>query len=120
MAYFLRESVIKTTSGKVKFRQLVSNGANHYHLGVWLATSTTEERDAVSKVDYLLHPSFTRQQRSSANRANDFSITFWAWGAFEIVGTVHFIDESRPPLEIRHQLNVRLPQDTGDNYERVD
>ena len=42
-------------------------------------------------------------QRQSENRANDFSITFWAWGAFEIVATVHFVDTAMTPLELRHQ-----------------
>lgn len=119
MGYVLRDSVIKSRAGLIKFRKSAS-GSIHYHIGVWLATSNEEERDAVSRVDYLLHPTFRPPERYSENRANDFSITFWAWGAFEVQATAHFVDPQKEPLLIRHQLRPQLPADTGKNYEQVD
>ena len=119
MGYDLRSSAIKSRSGKIKFRK-TDRDTSLYHIGVWLATASDEDRDAVDHVDYLLHPSFRTRERTSANRANDFSITFWAWGAFEIKATVHFVDERRKPVTILHELQPDLPRDTGDNYEQVD
>ena len=118
MTYLLRDNVIKSHSGRIKFRKN-DKGVVHYHIGVWLATSNDEERDAVSRVKYQLHPTFRNRERRSENRSNDFSITFWAWGAFEIEATVHFVDTEREPLVIKHALRPNLPADTGDNYEQV-
>lgn len=119
MTYSLRDSVIKSRSGRIKFRRN-DRGTMHYHIGVWLATSNDEERDAVKSVDYVLHRSFKKRERSSTNRANDFSITFWAWGAFEITAMIHFVDPDRKILAIKHQLRPKLPEDTGTNYEQLD
>lgn len=116
--YRLRESVIKTPQGKIKFRQ--SGKLQHFHIGVWLDSASTVDRDAVASVEYLLHPTFRNRTRRSANRSNDFSITFWAWGAFKIEATIHFVDPDRAPETIEHQIDIRLPEDTGDNYEQVD
>ena len=119
MGYDLQSSAIKSRSGKIKFRR-TERGTVLYHIGVWLVTASTEDRDAVDHVEYLLHPTFRTRERRSSNRANDFSITFWAWGAFEIKATVHFVDEGRQPRTILHELQPDLPVDTGDNYELVD
>ncbi len=118
-SYQLRESVIRTPSGKIKFRKRGS-GSAHYHIGVWLASLTDVDRNAVSHVEYLLHPSFANRNRRSANRANDFSITFWAWGAFDIKATVHFVNPDREPVTLTHKLSIQLPEDTGDTYEQVE
>lgn len=116
--YSLRSSVIKTPSGKIKFRKGTS-GREHYHIGVWLHAAADRALDQVSHVEYMLHTSFRQPLRKSSNRNNDFSITFWAWGAFEIVATIHFTDTARTSEKIHHQLDIRLPEDTGSNYEEV-
>ncbi len=117
--YSLRSSVIKTHSGKIKFRTFKAGGLPHYHIGVWLQSPVERALDQVSHVEYELHPTFTRRNRSSANRENDFSITFWAWGTFEIKAVVYFTDPSRPPVELSFPLKVELPADDGSNYEDV-
>ena len=120
MSFSLRDSVIKTHDGKIKYRQFSEGGAEHYHIGVWLTNSDDSEMDQVEFVEYTLHPSFSRRERRSSNRDNDFSITFWAWGAFQIEARVHFVDPGMTPQTLHHKLGVRLPADTGDNYEKVD
>lgn len=114
MAYRLRNSVIRDPKGRIKFRRLSASGGEHYHIGVWLEADTETEMDRVTRVEYLLHPTFPNPNRSSANRKNDFSITFWAWGAFEIVATVHLADGETE--QVRHRMDISLPADTGENY----
>lgn len=119
MPYNLRNSVIRNPDGKIKFKQSDESGTEHYHLGVWLVADSEAELDAVDSVEYFLHPTFRNRIRKSANRKNDFSVTFWAWGAFSIEATIHFVDPSVPSESVTHTLSVKLPADTGKNYVQV-
>ena len=119
MAYRLRSSVIRNPDGKIKFRRSPSSETDHYHLGVSVVADSETELDAVDRVEYELHPTFRNRIRNSFNRKNDFSITFWAWGAFEIAATIHFVDPDADPEVIKHTLSIKLPTDTGENYVLV-
>jgi transcription initiation factor IIF auxiliary subunit len=116
MAYRLKNSVIRDPGGRIKFRKLKEGGYEHYHIGVWLEADSEREMDRVSLVEYELHPSFEKRLRSSKNRSNDFSITFWSWGTFVIRALVHLVDKEAHPLVITHQLEYDLPADDGTNY----
>lgn len=120
MTYRMKNSIIRDPKGRIKFRRPAGAKNDLYHIGVWLEADSPAEMDRVTKVEYLLHPSFANRLRSSANRRNDFSITFWAWGFFEIEATVYLAGgEANNALKIKHLLDVNLPSDTGTNYVQV-
>ncbi|WP_207382945.1 pYEATS domain-containing protein [Pseudaestuariivita atlantica] len=114
----MQNSVIRDPKGRVKFKRLSADGADHYHIGVWIESDDPELMDRVSHVEYTLHPSFPNRERRSENRRNDFSITFWAWGRFDVEARV-FVEGEAEPFRITHRLNIQLPADTGANYVDV-
>ena len=114
MAFKMCNSVIRDPQGRVKFKRLSGPGADHYHIGVWVEADDPAQMERVTHVEYLLHPSFGNRLRRSENRKNDFSITFWAWGVFEVEARV-FVQGQPEPERITHFLDIKLPADTGDN-----
>lgn len=113
MSLKFRNQIIKNPEGKIKYRKFSENGREHFHIGVWL-DGPDEELDQVSKVELTLHPSFRNPVRSSENRANKFSITFWTWGMFDISARIHFQDGT--VRESNYYLSYELPADNGGNY----
>ena len=111
-----RNELVKTPSGKIKFRRYRDGGHERYHVWLWL---DEDDRilDRVESVEYELHPTFKNRIRGSASRSNKFSITFWAWGEFDVAIRVHMRDGSI--REATHSLHFELPADTGDNYADV-
>ena len=106
-------TVIKNPQGKIKFKRFSAAGTDYYHIGVWINASKPELR-TIDKVEYELHKSFKNRIRKSEARHNGFSVTFWAWGAFEIKVSIHKVDGT---VEIiQHQLQIKLPADNGSNY----
>lgn len=118
MSFKMRNSVIRDPKGRVKFKRLSATGGDHYHIGVWVEAEDSALMDRVTHVDYTLHPSFPKPDRRSENRRNDFSITFWAWGVFEVTARI-FVEGETAPRTITHMLDIKLPADTGDNYVDV-
>lgn len=118
MTYRLRNNVIRDPKGRVKVRTYHPGGREHYHIGLWLEADSDREKDHVARVDYILHPSFRERTRSSANRSNDFSITFWSWGTFDVEAHVHLVGGGEPVV-VRHDLVYDLPPDDPDNYVDV-
>lgn len=116
MTLSFNREIIKTSEGQIKYRLFHDGGREHYHIGIWLE-GDKEELDDVEKVEYELHPSFKRRLRSSSNRENNFSITIWTWGMFNIEATVHFKDGSS--RKHTYYLSYELPPDTGSNYAQV-
>lgn len=119
MGYRLKNSVIRDPSGRIKFRRLKAGGHEHYHIGVWLEADSEREMDRVALVEYELHPSFKERTRTSTNRSNDFSITFWSWGTFVIRALLHLVGEEADFVRVEHQLEYDLPADDGTNYVDV-
>lgn len=118
MSYRLKNSIIRDPRGRIKFLKKRDGGYEHYHVGVWLEADSEREMDRVAMVEYELHPTFRERLRTSANRANDFSITFWSWGTFVIRASLHLVDQSSPQI-VEHQLEYDLPADDGTNYVEV-
>jgi transcription initiation factor IIF auxiliary subunit len=109
----IKQNVIRSVDGRIKYRKFNVGGREHYHLGVWL-DGDDRELDRIVKVEYELHPSFTNRVRSSSNRKNQFSVTFWTWGMFDIGVRIHRQDGSVE--ELTHHLRYELPPDDGTNY----
>jgi transcription initiation factor IIF auxiliary subunit len=111
MTILIKHNVIKSIDGKVKYKTFKDGGKEQFHLGVWV-DGTERELDSISKVEYKLHPSFRKQIRSSENRNNNFSITFWTWGYFEIEVTIYY--SSGESKTLRHYLEYELPEKAED------
>jgi transcription initiation factor IIF auxiliary subunit len=92
MALQLKNSVIKDRAGRAKYKVFRDGGRRHFHVGVWLHADDPAEIKNVIEVTYTLHPTFNNSERQSRNRANDFSITFWTWGAFAVHAKAIFRD----------------------------
>ena len=75
MGIQIKQNVIKSTDGRIKFKKFTQAGHEHYHLGVWI-DDDERELDQIAFVEYELHPTFSNPVRKSANRRNNFSITF--------------------------------------------
>ena len=116
MSYKFQRQIIKNPDGKIKYRQFSEGGREHFHIGIWVEGSD-QELDNIEKVVYKLHPSFRRRLRSSSNRKNEFSITIWTWGMFNIEATIHFKDGTQETHN--YYLSYDLPPDNGDNYVSV-
>jgi transcription initiation factor IIF auxiliary subunit len=117
MGFRLNNSIIRDPDGRIKFKRLKEGGYDHYHVGVWLEADDERDLERVEWVEYELHPSFRNRVRTSHNRANDFSITFWSWGTFHIQAKVHLAGADTVTVE--RELNYDLPADTGSNYVQV-
>ncbi len=109
----LANSIIRNPEGKIKFRRFSNDGYEHYHVGLWLEASDPDALNAVTHVTYELHPTFANRVRTSRNRANNFSITFWSWGTFDVKAEVHLADKEEPVI-VHHELQYDLPADDGE------
>jgi transcription initiation factor IIF auxiliary subunit len=116
MTLSVNRQVIRNRDGKIKYWKSDDKGREHYNIGVWLDGSD-DELDSIEHVEYLLHPSFKNNLRSSKNRINNFSITIWTWGYFGITITVFYKDGKT--TSIPYGLSYDLPSDDGSNYIRV-
>lgn len=116
MSLKLQHEVIKNPEGEIKYKIFRDGGREHYHIGLWI---DADERtlDRIDYVEYELHSSFKRRKRHSRSRSNQFSITFWTWGHFDIDVRVHFRDRST--TKVVYPLRFELPADTGANYADV-
>jgi transcription initiation factor IIF auxiliary subunit len=109
--------VIHDPQGRVKFWQRTATSREHFHVGVWV-DGDPADLDRVRQVEYELHPSFRRRLRSSRNRENNFGITIWTWGLFNVHIVISMLDGSQ--TEMDYFLDYQLPADDGTNYVQVD
>jgi transcription initiation factor IIF auxiliary subunit len=116
MGLAVKQNVIRSVDGRIKYKKFSDAGREHYHLGVWL---DGEDRvlDEIDYVEYELHPSFKNRVRKSSNRKNSFSATFWTWGMFDIEVRVHYFSGDVDTLT--HALEFSLPADDGTTYVAV-
>lgn len=117
MTLAIKQQIVKNPAGKIKYWKPNPSGREHFHIGIWLDGDSTE-LDKVLRVDYRLHQSFKKPNRSSSNRSNKFSITIWTWGMFTIDVEVHRRDGSVERMQ--YYLSYDLPPDDGTNYVAVE
>jgi len=60
--------------------------------------------DRVDKVVYHLHDSFENDVREVTDRSSGFSMTFGAWGQFEVKADV-YVRDRREPVRLKRWLN---------------
>lgn len=111
MPYTIKSNVIRNIDGKIKYKQFKEKGKKHFHLGVWVDASE-RELDEIEFVEYELHPTFQKKKRSSRNRPNNFSITFWTWGMFNINVSIKL--HSGEVVSIGYYLEYSLPSERSE------
>lgn len=115
MSLSVNHSVIKNVDGLIKFKRFKEGGRRHFHIGIWIDGSE-QELSEINFVEYELHSSFKNRIRTSQNRKNNFSVTIWTWGLFEIKVKCYKYDKS--VVELTHMLSYSLPREEG-NYIEV-
>jgi len=84
-------------------------GNDWWDWSVWLE-GTDVELDAVSYVEWRLHPTFPDPVRTVTNRQSKFRLDTGGWGTFvvhAVVGT-----KTGSTERLRHQLQLQYPDDT--------
>ena len=79
-------------------------GRPYYTIEVWLEANDPKLLDNVSKVVYYLHPTFPYPVREIFKRDNNFKLTTYAWGQFQLSADVYF-GEGEQPLKLFRYLN---------------
>lgn len=116
MTLKLNSTIIRNPEKRIKFKTFRDGGKEHFHIGVWVE-GDDQELDEIESVQYKLHPSFKKQVRESLARSNNFSITFWTYGMFNIEVTVVKTDGINETMN--YYLEYELPDDDGTNYVDV-
>jgi transcription initiation factor IIF auxiliary subunit len=109
-------SELLRTDGRIRYRVFREGGREHYNLRIYLEGSQ-DELWQITKVEYLLHPSFRKPLRESTDAASGFAIEIWTWGMFDIQVMLHLRDKTTQASH--YYLRYSLPDDTGDNYVRL-
>ena len=113
MSYQFNQQIIHNADGKIEFRRFRPGGRDHYQVKIWLE-GDNDEIARVTAVDYQLHASFKQPARSSSNPDDNFAITIWTWGMFNIDAVIHLEDGTSTNQTFF--LNYELPEDNGKNY----
>jgi transcription initiation factor IIF auxiliary subunit len=111
--FMAKAQVVQDESGRIKFLQRSETSREVYNVSIWIEGAEAD-LDQIDRIDYLLHPTFQRQIRTSKNRSIKFGITIWTWGVFNIHITIHVKDGSTSEMD--YFLNYDLPPDDGSNY----
>ena len=94
----------------MEIRQSEKYGGNDWwDWSVWLE-GTDAELDAVSYVEWRLHPTFPDPVRRVANRQSKFRLDTGGWGTFVVHAVISMKTGSTERL--RHQLQLQYPDDT--------
>ena len=80
-------------------------GRAYYELQVYLDADNETFLDKVSKVVYHLHPTFPNPDREIQTRENNFRLTTYAWGQFDLSADVYFRHSEEKPLRLSRYLN---------------
>lgn len=110
------KSKLLKQGSQIPYKVFHNGGREHYNVRIYLYAKP-ETLATITKVEYLLHPSFSKQRRVSTDRENNFAIDIWTWGMFNIEVTVHF--ENCKPRKMTHSVKYSLPADDGTNYVQL-
>ena len=94
-------------------------GNDWWDWSVWLE-GTDAELDAVSYVEWRLHPTFPDPVRRATNRQSKFRLDTGGWGTFVIQAVIYMKTgsdvqgalRSGRPERLRHQLKLQYPDET--------
>jgi flagellar basal body-associated protein FliL len=83
-------------------RRSAEKGRPYYDIRVQLESDNPAALDRVSKVIYHLHPTFRNPVREITTRDNNFEMTTFGYGQFELRAEVHLKDTKQPILLSRY------------------
>jgi len=97
--------VEKDRRGKIKYRRFRKGGYDHYKVKLYIKGDDLKN---VSHVEYELHPTFSNRNRTVEDPSDNFSLSIWTWGEFDVAVTVYLKDGEiktfNHPLEYSNQL----------------
>ena len=98
--------VMKDKRGRIHYRKFRKGGYDHYHITIFLVGNDVER---VSYVEYELHPTFSKPIRISENSKDNYSISIWTWGVFEVGVTIYLKDGNKEYLAYDLKYSNSLP-----------
>jgi transcription initiation factor IIF auxiliary subunit len=84
-------------------------GNDWWDWSVWLE-GTDAALDAVSYVEWRLHPTFPDPVRRVTNRQSKFRLDTGGWGTFVIQSVIYM--KTGSPERLRHELQLQYPDET--------
>lgn len=88
MSISIKCGVVPNSEPK-RFRE---RGRLHRNIRIYLHSEEKDELDNITKVIYILHPTFKNRYRESSNRIRNFEIRIWTYGYFKITAELTFSD----------------------------
>ncbi|MCK5443649.1 MAG: hypothetical protein KAJ23_17320 [Maribacter sp.] len=89
MSDYRLKSILNRNFKPVQFR---ANGKPHYQMFLEIESDVDKNLDKITKVEYVLHPTFKNRYRSVANRDQHFQLELKAWGTFVVRVKLFMID----------------------------
>ena len=100
-------------------RKLRDGGKSHYRVKIRLAGDAADLA-MVKEVRYKLHDSFKKPTHVSDNSANDFRITIWTWGYFDIEAVIVDVNGDKHAIEGRVKFDPsRVVAKVDDPFESL-
>jgi len=110
-----RSSTAAVQTG-VKFNNYARRIADQYSRATWEWRLFVDEPPAIlrtiSKVDYVLHPTFPDPFQTSTDRDHQFEVNRSGWGSFDVLITVHYTDGREEKLSYFLDLKKPWPPQT--------
>ncbi len=88
---YILKTIINKNFKPIRFR---IKGKPHYQIFMEIESETDPNLDNVKRVEYLLHPTFKRRERTNENRSSNFRIEIKAWGTFVVGVTLYKTDDT--------------------------
>lgn len=85
----INHEIEKNSQGKIRFRKFKKGGYDHYKIRLFL---DGDDLANVLSVEYELHPTFANRYRAVDDPSENFSLSIWTWGEFDIAATAVFTD----------------------------
>ena len=79
-------------------------GVHRYNWEIKVDAPSTDQFNDISKVEYVLHPTFADPVRIATDRSNLFAMSSRGWGEFEIGVKIYFNDGKVEKL--KHPLKL--------------
>jgi len=112
----VKNRVVKDEKGRVIYKQYRPKGRKHYNIEIWF-DGNDSELESINNVKYILHESFLNRDRVSNKPDENFKISIWTWGIFEMKVEINYKDNRTDELD--YYLKYKLPVNVPKNYSKV-
>lgn len=78
------------------------DGVERYNIQVMVDADSEQILDKIEKVEYHLHPTFSKPNRETKDRKSNFGLMTRAWGEFNLSADIYFKGYKRPLIVYRY------------------